>query len=53
MRGYDPTLKLLSSRSHHDFIDIYIGRLFDGIGDCASNGLSGNSPCFEKLIDHF
>lgn len=49
---YDATLKVLSSRPHHDFIDIYIGGLIDGIGNCASYGFSGNGPCFEEFIDH-
>ena len=34
----EPVSEVLRNGPYHDFIDVYIGRLFDGVGDRTSDG---------------
>src|SRR5258708_1438846 len=47
---YASRLEILSRRSYYDFIDIHIGRLFDGIGNRAGDGICRNGQSPVKLV---
>ena len=43
--------EVLRNGPNHDFIDVYVGRLFDRVGDRTSDGFRRNGPRFVQLFD--
>ena len=50
--GCGSRLEILNRRSHYDFIDIYVGWLFDRVSNRTSNGVSRNAPGLVEVTDH-